>query len=153
MIRFLQTDNRLTKALLVVVIGAASVSMVVYLIPGLTGGQDASPDTYAVVYPHWYSRFLASGDTVSQAKVEQVAQQQLQQRGPQYANNPIILNIFEQQAGQQLVQEQVRFLDEAGKLGIRASDDDVRAVPAQPALPARSCSRMANSLARTNMQP
>ena len=125
MIRFLQTDNRITKALLVVVIGAASVSMVVYLIPGLTGGQDSSPDTYAVVYPHWYSRFFASGDTVSQAKVEQVAQQQLQQRGPQYANNPIILNIFEQQAGQQLVQEQV-LLDEAGKLGIRASDDDVR---------------------------
>ena len=62
MIRFLQTDNRLTKALLVVVIGAASVSMVVYLIPGLTTGESASPDTYAVVYPHWYSRFLSSGD-------------------------------------------------------------------------------------------
>ena len=57
MIRFLQTDNRITKALLVVVIGAASVSMIVYLIPGLTGGQGASPDTFAVVYPHWYSRF------------------------------------------------------------------------------------------------
>ena len=94
MIRFLQTDNRLTKALLVVIIGAASVSMCVYLIPGLTGGGAASADTYAMIYPHWYSRFLSTGDTVSQARVEQVARQQLQQRGPQYADNPMILNFF-----------------------------------------------------------
>ena len=126
MIRFLQTDNRLTKALLVVVIGAASVSMVVYLIPGLTQGDATSPDTYAVVYPHWYSKFFASGDDISQTKVQAMTQQQLEARGPQYANNPIIVNLFEQQVGQQLVQQQV-MLDEAAKLGIRASDDDVRA--------------------------
>ena len=41
MIRFLQRDNRITKAFFVVVIAAASVGMVVYLIPGLTG-QGAS---------------------------------------------------------------------------------------------------------------
>ena len=58
MIRFLQTDNRITKALFVVVIGAASVAMVVYLIPGLTGAGSAAPDTFAVVYPHWYSKIL-----------------------------------------------------------------------------------------------
>jgi peptidyl-prolyl cis-trans isomerase D len=126
MIRFLQTDNRMTKALLVVIIGAASVSMCVYLIPGLTGGGSSSPDTFAVVYPHWYSRFLSTGDTVSQVRVEQVARQQLQQRSPQYADNPMILNFFEQQVGQQLVQQQV-LLQEAAKLGIRATDDDVRA--------------------------
>ena len=125
MIRFLQTDNRITKALLVVIIGAASVSMCVYLIPGLTGGGSASPDTYAVIYPHWYSRFLSSGESVSQVRVEQVARQQLQQRSPQYADNPMILNFFEQQVGQQLVQQQV-LLEEADKLGIRATDDDVR---------------------------
>jgi len=125
MIRFLQTDNRMTKALLVVIIGAASVSMCVYLIPGLTGGGAASADTYAVIYPHWYSRFLSSGVTVSQARVEQAARQQLQQRGPQYADNPMILNFFMQQVGQQLVQQQI-LLEEADKLGIRATDDDVR---------------------------
>ncbi len=124
MIRFLQTDNRMTKALLVVIIGAASVSMCVYLIPGLTGGGSASPDTYAVIYPHWYSRFLSTGDTVSQARVEQVARQQLQQRNPQYADNPMILNFYEQQVGQQLVQQQV-LLEEAEKLGIRATKEDV----------------------------
>jgi peptidyl-prolyl cis-trans isomerase D len=125
MIRFLQTDNRITKALLVVIIGAASVSMVVYLIPGLTGGGASAPDTYAVVYPHWYSRFLSSGDTVSQQHVEQITHQQLMQRNPQYADNPMIVNLFEGQVGQQLVQQQV-LLQEAAKLGIRATNDDVR---------------------------
>ena len=125
MIRFLQTDNRLTKALLVVVIGAASVSMVVYLIPGLAAGGAGSPDTYAVVYSHWWSRFLASGDEVSQTEVQRVTQQQLEARGPQYANNPIIVNLFSQQVGQQLVQQKV-LLSEAEKMGIHASDDDVR---------------------------
>jgi peptidyl-prolyl cis-trans isomerase D len=125
MIRFLQTDNRVTKALMVVIIGAASVSMCVYLIPGLMAGGSASADTFAVVYPHWYSKFLATGDEVSQVKVEEVARQQLQQRNPQYADNPMILNFFESQVGQQLVQQQV-LMQEADKLGIRATDEDVR---------------------------
>jgi len=124
MIRFLQTDNRVTKALLVVIIGAASVSMCVYLIPGLMAGGSTSADTFAVVYPHWYSKLLSTGDEVSQLKVEQAARQQLQQRNPQYADNPMILNFFEAQVGQQLVQQRV-LLQEAAKLGIRANDDDV----------------------------
>ena len=123
MIRFLQTDNRLTKALLVVVIGAASVSMVVYLIPGLTGQGAAAADTYAVIYPHWYSRFLSSGESVSQQRVSQLARQQMQrQRLP---DSPFIVNYFEQQAGSQLVRDQV-LLAEADRLGIHATDDDVR---------------------------
>jgi peptidyl-prolyl cis-trans isomerase D len=123
MIRFLQTDNRITKALLVVVIGAASVSMVVYLIPGLTGQGAASADTYATIYPHWYSRFLSSGDSVSQQRVSQLARQQLQRQ--HLPDSPFIVNYFEQQAGSQLVRQQI-LLAEAGRLGIHASDDDVR---------------------------
>lgn len=125
MIRFLQRDNRLTKALFVVIIAAASVSMVVYLIPGLTNSGVASADTYAEIYPHWYSRFLHSGETVSQQRVNQVVRQQIAQRGPQYADNPMILNFFTQQVGQQLIQEQI-LLAEAGRLGMGANDDDVR---------------------------
>src|SRR5665213_3629645 len=124
MIRFLQTDNRITKALLVVIIGAASVSMCVYLIPGLMAGGSTSATTFAVVYPHWYSRYLSTGDEVSQVKVEQVARQQLQQRNRQYADNTMILNFCKAQVGEQLVQQQV-LLQEAAKLGIRASSDDV----------------------------
>jgi len=125
MIRFLQSkDNRVVKALFIVIIAAASVSMVVYLIPGLTAGGGISANTYAVVYPHWYSRFFASGEEISQQKVSQQARQQLQQRNPQYASNPMIVNLFEQQVGQQLVQQQI-LLAEAEKLGIKANSDDV----------------------------
>src|ERR1700756_2074741 len=126
MIRFLQSqDNRLVKALFVVIIAAASVSMVVYLIPGLAGTGGVSAGTYAVIYPHWYSKFFSSGETITQEKVSMQARQQLQQRNPQYASNPMIVNLFEQQVGQQLVQQQI-LLAEAAKLGITANDDDVR---------------------------
>ena len=125
MIRFLQKDNRVTKALFVVIIAAASVSMVVYLIPGLTGQGMSSSDTYAVVYPHWYSRLLSSGDAISQARVSQIARMQVMQRNPQYADNPMIVSLFEQQVGQQLVQQQI-LVQEAKKLGIDVTDDDVR---------------------------
>ncbi|MGA7110054.1 MAG: peptidylprolyl isomerase [Terracidiphilus sp.] len=125
MIRFLQKENRLTKALFVVIIAAASVSMVVYLIPGLTGQSATSADTFAIVYPHWYSRYLSGGDIITQQKVTQLASQRVQQQYPQYAGNPMILNMIEPQVGQQLVQQQI-LLDEAGKLGIHVTDADVR---------------------------
>jgi peptidyl-prolyl cis-trans isomerase D len=123
MIRFLQRDNRITKAFFVVVIAAASVGMVVYLIPGLTGMGTSTADTYATIYPHWYSRFLSSGVTVSQQRVTQLARQQMQRS--HYPDNPTIMRLIEQQVGQQLVQQQI-LLAEAQKLGITATDDDVR---------------------------
>ena len=124
MIRFLQRDNRLTKALFIVIIGAASVSMVVYLIPGLTNSSVGSADTYAEIYPHWYSRVLHTGETVTMQRVSQEVRQQIQQRGPQYADNPIIVNYFTQQVGQQLIQEEI-LMSEAASLGVTATDADV----------------------------
>ena len=124
MIRFLQRDSRVVKAFFIVIIAAASVGMVVYLIPGLMGMGTASADDYAVIYPHWYSRFLSSGESVSQQRVSQMARQQLLRRNPQYADNPMIVHYFEQQVGQQLVEQQI-LLIEARKLGIQATDDDV----------------------------
>jgi peptidyl-prolyl cis-trans isomerase D len=123
MIRFLQRDSRVVKAFFVVIIGMASISMVVYLIPGLTGQGATAADTYAVIYPHWYSRLLSSGSTVSQQKVDKMARAQLAQQ--RYPDNPMILNLFEQRVGKQLIQQQI-LLGEAAKLGIRASEDDVR---------------------------
>src|SRR5580658_2085842 len=122
MIRFLQTDNRITKAIFIVIIGVVSVGMVVYLIPGLTGMGTGSADSYATIYPHWYSLYLSSGNPVSQQRVEMMARQQLQQQ--RYPDSPMILNLFEQRVGQQLIQQQV-MLAEAEKLGIHANDDDV----------------------------
>ncbi len=124
MIRFLQRDNRLTKAFFVIIIAAASVGMVIYLIPGLTGMGASTADTFATIYPHWYSRLLSSGVTISQQTVSQRANRQIQQRYPQYAGSPQIERMIEQQVGQQLVQQQV-LLIEAEKLGIHATDDDV----------------------------
>ena len=122
MIRFLQTENRMTKALMVLVIGAASVSMVVYLIPGLSGVGASSANTYAVIYPHWYSKFFSSGLTVTQEQVERLARQQMTMQ--RYPENAAILGMLEKQAGQRLMQQQV-VLAEAEKLGIHATGDDV----------------------------
>ncbi|MFZ0301797.1 MAG: peptidylprolyl isomerase [Terracidiphilus sp.] len=124
MIRFLQADNRIVKALFVVVIGVASVSMVVYLIPGLMSTASSAPDTYAVVYPHWYSKLLSSGDEISMQTVQDMTRRQIMQRNPQYADNPMIMQLFESQVGQQLIQQQV-LLEEARRLGITATDADV----------------------------
>jgi peptidyl-prolyl cis-trans isomerase D len=122
MIRFLQRENRLTKALFIVIIAAASIGMVIYLIPGLTGLGASSSDTYAMVYPHWFSRIFSSGESVSLQRVTQLAQQQMQSQG--YPDNAMILNLLEQRIGQQLVQQKVLLL-EAKKLGINVTDDDV----------------------------
>jgi len=124
MIRFLQADNRVVKAMFWVIIVAACVSMVVYLIPGLMGAGSSTPDTYAVVYPHWYSKILSSGDEISQQKVDEMTRRQLMQRNPQYADNPMIVKLFEGQVAQQLIQQAV-LLQEAHRLGIRATDADV----------------------------
>ena len=72
MIRFLQTDNRLVKALLVVIIGAAAVSMVVYLIPGLTGRLRHCRRHLRRGLPALVQPLSSSGETVSQQRVEQV---------------------------------------------------------------------------------
>jgi peptidyl-prolyl cis-trans isomerase D len=124
MIRFLQADNRIVKALFWVIISAAIVSMCVYLIPGLMGSASSATDAYAVVYPHWYSKILSSGDEISQQKVQEMTRRQIMQRNPQYADNPMIVQIFESQVGQQMIQQKV-LLQEARRLGITATDADV----------------------------
>ena len=124
MIRFLQKDSRVVKAFFVVIIAAASVGMVVYLIPGLMGLGSTSSSAYAVVYPHWWNRVFSSGATITLSHVEDTARTQLEERNPQYAQNPMILRFYEQQIGRQLIQQQV-LLVEANRLGISATDDDV----------------------------
>jgi peptidyl-prolyl cis-trans isomerase D len=124
MIRFLQSkDNRIIKAIFIVIIGVISISMVVYLIPGLTGQGSATADSYATVYPHWYSKILSTGLDVSQLQVEKTARAQLAQQ--HYPDNPMILGLFEQQVGQRLIQQQI-LIAEADKLGIHANENDVR---------------------------
>jgi peptidyl-prolyl cis-trans isomerase D len=97
---------------------------VIYLNPGFAGLGVSSADTYAVIYPHSYSRFLGTGVTITHQQVRQRARQVLQSHYPQYADSPAIMRIVEMQIGQQLVQQKV-LLIEARKQGIRATDADV----------------------------
>ena len=121
MIRFLQKDNRIVKSIFIVIIGAAVVTMVITLIPGIFQNGDVTGDTYATVYPHWYSRFTFSGETVSMTRVQEMAQQQLQrQRLPDFA-----LPYMVQRVGEQMIVQKV-LLAKAASLGIQANDDDVR---------------------------
>ena len=113
------------KVLFYIIIAACSVGMVVYLIPGLFSMGAPSAGTYAVIYPHWYSRFFSSGAAVTQQQVEAAAQQAIQQQGPQYAGNAAILKFFEARVGTQLVEQQV-LTQVAQQLGVHVSDDDVR---------------------------
>ena len=71
--------------------------------------------------------------------------QRVQQQYPQYAGNPMIMNMIEPQVGQQLVQQQI-LLDEAEKLGIHVTDADVRSYlqtgpPGQVSVPEREVHR------------
>ncbi|HEV2133698.1 MAG TPA: peptidyl-prolyl cis-trans isomerase [Terracidiphilus sp.] len=125
MIRFLQADNRIVKVMFVLIIAACSVGMVIYLIPGLYNLGAPSEGTYAVIYPHWYSRIFSSGTSVTQQQVEAAAQQDIQMRYPQYAGNPMILKFLESQVGSQLVERQV-LVQEADQLGVHVTDNDVR---------------------------
>ena len=121
MIRFLQKDNKMVKAIFWVIIGAAVITMVVTLIPGIFQNAAVTGDTYATVYPHWYSRFTFSGDTIPMVRVQEVAQQQLQrQRLPDFA-----LPFMVQRVGQQLILQKI-LLAKAHSLGLTATDDDVR---------------------------
>ena len=95
--------------------------MVVYLIPGLTGQGAVSPDTYAVVYPHWYSKLLRRGEAMSQEKVCRWRGSSCSSAIRNMLTNPMIVSLFEQQVGQQMVQQQV-LLAEAAKLGIIANE-------------------------------
>ncbi len=126
MIRFLQQDSRFTKALFIVIIGFASVSMVVYLIPGLMSTGGVSSDAFAVVYPHWYSRLLSSGEKISNQSVQQMVSMQLQRQNPEYAGNPFIVKLYTERVGQQMVQQQVELI-EARRLGLTVTKDDVAA--------------------------
>jgi len=122
MIRILQKNNRITKILFSVIIGAAIVSMCVYLIPGLMDNSSAlnSGDVYATVQsPGLLGRF-ETPTSVKTAEVGQLAQRMLkQQRLPDF-----LLSYMLTRAGQMLVQQQV-LVREADKLGLQVSNDDL----------------------------
>jgi peptidyl-prolyl cis-trans isomerase D len=122
MIRFLQKDNRFVKAVFIIIISVACITMVVTLIPGIFNDQASNADTYATIgYGGLLGRFLPATDEVSMSDVQQLAARMLQRQGlPDFA-----LPFMIQQVGQGLIQQHIE-LAEAHRLGIRATDSDVR---------------------------
>ncbi|SNS79937.1 peptidyl-prolyl cis-trans isomerase D [Granulicella rosea] len=124
MIRILQKENRVTKIIFAGIIGVAVVSMVAYLIPGINDGMGGGADgtVFATVHePGAFGRFMGDTQTVKQADVTRLAQQQLQQQ----KLPPFLLPYVETQAGHMLVQRAM-LKQEADRLGLQVSDADLR---------------------------
>jgi peptidyl-prolyl cis-trans isomerase D len=122
MIRFLQQNNRFTKVLFALIIGAAVVTMVITLVPGIFDNTVGSnPNVYASVHsPGFWGRF-SSGSDVKTDEVNLLAQRQMaQQHFPDF-----YLPFMVQRAGQILVQGAI-LKREADRLGLQVSDEDLR---------------------------
>ncbi|MGC1361219.1 MAG: peptidylprolyl isomerase [Silvibacterium sp.] len=122
MIRFLQKDNKVIKTIFWVIISVACITMVITLVPGIFNDQTASGDTYATIgHGGFLGRFLPASDSISTTDVQTLAQRMLQrQQLPDF-----VLPMMMQRVGQGLIQQHIELM-EARRLGITATDDDVR---------------------------
>ena len=123
MIRILQQDSRATKIIFALIIGAAIVTMVITLVPGIFDNGDASnPSIFATVHsPGVIGRIVGETTTIKTEDVQRAAQQQMQQQQlPDF-----YLQFVMQRAGQLQVERAV-LSHEADHLGLSVSDDDLR---------------------------
>lgn len=123
MIRILQQDSRATKIIFALIIGAAIVTMVITLVPGIFDNGDASnPSIFATVHsPGVIGRIVGETTTIKTEDVQRAAQQQMQQQQlPDF-----YLQFVMQRAGQLQVERAV-LAHEADHLGLNVSDDDLR---------------------------
>jgi peptidyl-prolyl cis-trans isomerase D len=126
MIRILQKDTKATKILFGVIIGAAIVSMVVYLVPGLMDNSASSDSAvFATVRePGLWGRFFGESDTIKIDDATQLAQSMLQQRHYPAALIPYVMPQAIQQAEQSLVQWTIE-KQAADRLHLEVSDADL----------------------------
>ncbi len=123
MIRILQQDSRITKVIFAVIIGAAIVTMVITLVPGIFDNGAANDATlYATVKsPGIFGRIVGESTPIAIADVQRAAEQQMQQQQlPDF-----YLQFVMQRAGQIQVERAV-LQHEADHLGLQVSDDDLR---------------------------
>jgi peptidyl-prolyl cis-trans isomerase D len=127
MIRFLQQDNKLVKILFGVIIGIAVISMVIYLVPGLTdstAGQDAT-GVYATVHtPGAMGRLFGDSIPIKTEDVAKLAERQLQQQHYPEALMRQLLPMVMPQAAQVLVNRAI-LKQEADRLHLQVSDQDL----------------------------
>ena len=117
MIRFLQTQGRTQKVLLVGFLGLICITMVLYLVPGFNDAfnSSANPDVVAKVGSH-----EITGQEVQRTSTALVRRQFGGKAVP-----PQFASIFQDQAFQQLVTQSV-FLNEAQRMGLEATDAELQ---------------------------
>ena len=123
MIRFLQSDNRLTKVIFGVVIGAAIITMVITLVPGIYEGFTGAPQgVYATVrQPGILGRIFGSPESIQSTEVANLANNLAQRQG-----YPAQFAQFLQPQAQQILLAGAIEKQEAHRLGLVATDEDVR---------------------------
>ena len=123
MIRILQQNNKIVKVLFAIIIGAAVVTMVITLVPGIFDnvGAGGDPNNYATVHtPGLYGRIFGETIPVTTAEVSRTAAQMAQRNGWPAGAAQYLMG----QAGQQVVQRTILEL-EAKRMGLQATDADV----------------------------
>ncbi|HET8638304.1 MAG TPA: peptidyl-prolyl cis-trans isomerase [Acidobacteriaceae bacterium] len=122
MIRFFQQDTKVMKVIFWVIIVVSCAAMVIFLVPGLFNGQTAASDTYASIgHGGFLGRFLPAEQTVSTADVRNLAERYLQRQGLPDQLLPFMMP----RVAEGLIQQDIE-LQQAKRLGITATDDDVR---------------------------
>lgn len=122
MIRFLQKDSRFIKAIFIVIISVACITMVITLVPGIFQTGADSSGAYATIRGgNVFTRIFGASTLVSTQDVQAAAQRMIKRQGWPDAALPFVM----QRAGQGLIQQAV-MLNEANRLGLQVSDEAVR---------------------------
>jgi peptidyl-prolyl cis-trans isomerase D len=121
MIRFLQTPGPIKKFILGGLLTIISVFMVITLVPGF-----GSTDFFGTGAPARGVVAKVAGTDITSQEVQRQARQMVRQQFPRGgAQASMLLPFFASQAAQQLIQRQA-IIAEAERLGLRATDEDVR---------------------------
>jgi len=121
MIRFLQTPGPIKKVVLGGLLTIISVFMVITLVPGF-----GSTDFFGTSAPTRGVVAKVAGTDITSQEVQRQAREMVRQQFPRGgAQASMLLPFFASQAAQQLIQRQA-IIAEAERLGLRATDEDVR---------------------------
>ncbi len=117
MIRFLQKEGQTQKILLAFFLGLICLTMVLYLVPGFNDAFNSSSDPNVIA--------KVGNREITAQEVTRVATNLVRRQFPRGAP-PQLVSLFQDQAMQQLVVQRV-FLNEAHRLGLDATDQELRA--------------------------
>ncbi len=122
MIRFLQSENPVTKAVIATGIGVAILAMVVSFVPGIYDGFAGAPQgVYAVVHQRtWWGKLFGENTSIQSTEVANLAGNLAQRQG-----YPAQLAQFMAPQAQQILLAGAIEQQEAQRLGLTATDADV----------------------------